>query len=65
MASSHPTNGEAKIKVTVSLPIIAKMIDHSLLHPTMTDTDVEAGLKLSIQYNIATACIKPYLSKEP
>jgi deoxyribose-phosphate aldolase len=61
MASSHPTNGEAKIKVTVSLPIIAKMIDHSLLHPTMTDADIEAGLKLSLQYNTATACIKPYL----
>lgn len=37
------------------------MIDHSLLHPTMTDADIEDGLKLSVKYNTATACIKPYL----
>ena len=61
MASSHPTNGETESKVTVSLPILSKMIDHSLLHPTMTDADIEDGLKLSVKYNTATACIKPYL----
>ncbi|MCJ1433596.1 hypothetical protein MMC27_002959 [Xylographa pallens] len=44
----------------VSVPILAKMIDHSLLHPTMTDAEVEAGLELSLKYNVATACIKPY-----
>lgn len=27
----------------------------------MTDADIEAGLKLAVQYNTATACIKPYL----
>jgi deoxyribose-phosphate aldolase len=47
-------------KVKVSLPILAKMIDHSLLHPTMTDPILEDGLKLSLKYNVATACIKPY-----
>lgn len=61
MASSHPFNGETKSKVKISIPIIAKMIDHSLLHPTMTDKDIEVGLKLSVQCNTATACIKPYL----
>jgi deoxyribose-phosphate aldolase len=61
MASSHPTNGEIERKVTVSLPILSKMIDHSLLHPTMTDADIEDGLKVSVKYNTATACIKPYL----
>lgn len=60
MAPPHQVNGEAKSTVTVSLPIIAKMIDHSLLHPTMTDATIEDGLKLSIKYNTATACIKPY-----
>jgi len=39
---------------------IAKMIDHSLLHPTMTDQEVEAGLILSRDCQCATACIKPY-----
>ncbi|WP_269541127.1 deoxyribose-phosphate aldolase [Cerasicoccus fimbriatus] len=39
---------------------LAKMIDHSLLHPTMTDADVQAGCELSRDYNVATACVKPY-----
>ena len=36
------------------------MIDHSLLHPTMTDVDIEVGCQLSRDYNVATACVKPY-----
>ena len=44
----------------VSLPTLAKMIDHSLLHPTMTDDIVAEGLKISAKYSVATACIKPY-----
>lgn len=46
--------------VPVSLPKLAKMIDHSLLHPTMTDADIQAGLEISLKYDVATACIKPY-----
>jgi deoxyribose-phosphate aldolase len=30
-------------KITVTFPQLAKMIDHSLLHPTMTDTDIKVG----------------------
>ena len=45
---------------SVSLKDLAKMIDHSLLHPTMTDADVRAGCELSVKYDVATACIKPY-----
>ncbi|KAF3915041.1 hypothetical protein ABW21_db0202369 [Orbilia brochopaga] len=47
-------------KITVTYPQLAKMIDHSLLHPTLTDADVRAGLELARDYNAATACIKPY-----
>ncbi|KAJ5874346.1 deoxyribose-phosphate aldolase [Penicillium soppii] len=47
--------------ITVTLQQIAKMIDHSLLHPTMTDEDILEGLRISREYNVATACIKPYL----
>jgi len=36
------------------------MIDHSLLHPTMTDRDVLDGCALARKYNVATACVKPY-----
>ncbi|KAJ5805697.1 uncharacterized protein N7503_003299 [Penicillium pulvis] len=46
--------------VTVNLTQIAKMIDHSLLHPTMTDNDVLAGLEIARDNNVATACVKPY-----
>ncbi|MCF8335548.1 MAG: deoxyribose-phosphate aldolase [Bacteroidales bacterium] len=45
---------------SLSLNTLAKMIDHSLLHPTMTDDDIINGCKLAIKYNVATACIKPY-----
>ncbi|KAK0391688.1 hypothetical protein NLU13_1187 [Sarocladium strictum] len=46
--------------VTVTLSQVAKMIDHSLLHPTMTDADIMEGLEISKKYGVATACIKPY-----
>lgn len=39
---------------------IAKMIDHSLLHPVMTDQDLEQGCRLALEYNVASVCIKPY-----
>ena len=39
---------------------LAKMIDHSLLHPTMTDRIIAAGCELALQYDVATACVKPY-----
>jgi len=45
---------------TITLQSLSKMIDHSLLHPTMTDEDIVNGCKLSKKYNVATACIKPY-----
>lgn len=43
---------------------LAKMIDHSLLHPTMTDEDLHQGCLLAKAYNVATVCIKPYAIKE-
>jgi deoxyribose-phosphate aldolase len=43
---------------------LAKMIDHSLLHPTMTDEDLLQGCLLAKNYNVATVCIKPYAIKE-
>lgn len=46
--------------ITVTLTQLAKMIDHSLLHPTMTDNDIVAGLRIARTQNVATACVKPY-----
>lgn len=45
---------------TPTLNELAKMIDHSLLHPTMSDSEVRAGCELSRDYGVATACVKPY-----
>ena len=39
---------------------LAKMIDHSLLHPTMTDKDLEEGCAIAAKYEVASVCIKPY-----
>ncbi|MBE2212284.1 MAG: deoxyribose-phosphate aldolase [Opitutaceae bacterium] len=36
------------------------MIDHSLLHPTMTDEQMRAGLAVARRCGCATACVKPY-----
>jgi deoxyribose-phosphate aldolase len=44
----------------IRLTSLAKMIDHSLLHPTMTDNILSAGCHLARQYDVATVCIKPY-----
>jgi deoxyribose-phosphate aldolase len=39
---------------------LAKMIDHSLLHPTMTDRELEDGCRIAAKYGVASVCIKPY-----
>ncbi len=53
--------------MTASLRDLAKMIDHSLLHPTMTDDEIRKGCEICRKYDVATACVKPYaipLAKE-
>lgn len=42
---------------------LAKTIDHSLLHPTMTDQELEDGCRLAARYGVASVCIKPYAVK--
>jgi deoxyribose-phosphate aldolase len=42
---------------------LAKMIDHSLLNPTMTASDLESGCKLALAYDVASVCIMPYYLK--
>jgi deoxyribose-phosphate aldolase len=44
----------------ITLKILAKMIDHSLLHPTLTDKAIADGCELARAYDVATACVKPY-----
>ena len=50
-----------------SLSSIAKMIDHSLLHPMLTDQELIDGCLVAIKHKVASVCIKPYavpLAKE-
>jgi deoxyribose-phosphate aldolase len=42
---------------------LAGMIDHSLLHPTLTDQELEEGCRLAARYGVASVCIKPYFVK--
>jgi deoxyribose-phosphate aldolase len=46
--------------MAISVHDLAKMIDHSLLHPTMTDEDLRSGCELAMRYDTASVCIKPY-----
>jgi deoxyribose-phosphate aldolase len=39
---------------------LAKMIDHSILHPTMTDEDLKRECAVAAKYNVASVCVKPY-----
>jgi len=39
---------------------IAKMIDHSLLNPVLTDEELESGCRVALDYDVASVCIKPY-----
>jgi deoxyribose-phosphate aldolase len=41
----------------------SKMIDHSLLNPTLTTADLETGCALAVRYNVASVCILPYYLK--
>jgi deoxyribose-phosphate aldolase len=39
---------------------IAKMIDHSLLNPALSEEELEAGCRLAVEYDVASVCILPF-----
>ena len=43
---------------------LAKMIDHSILHPTMTDEDLRRECEVAAKYEVASVCVKPYAVKQ-
>jgi deoxyribose-phosphate aldolase len=43
-----------------TLAELAKMFDHSLLQPQLTDAELDRGLALAVEYDVASVCIKPY-----
>ena len=44
---------------TITYEQLAKVIDHSLLRPELTESDVLAGCELAARYHTATVCVKP------
>jgi deoxyribose-phosphate aldolase len=44
---------------TITYEQLAKVIDHSLLRPELTEVDVLAGCELAARYHVATVCVKP------
>ena len=49
--------------MTYTYSDMAKMIDHSLLNPTLTESDLDAGCRLALAYDVASVCILPYALK--
>jgi deoxyribose-phosphate aldolase len=43
---------------------LAKMIDHSILHPTLTDEDLKRECAVALKYDVASVCVKPYAVKQ-
>ncbi len=43
---------------------LAKMIDHSILHPTMTDEALRKECEVAKKYDVASVCVKPYMVPE-
>lgn len=45
---------------SLTVESIAKVIDHSLLNPALTDQELFQGLEIAKKYKVASVCIKPY-----
>ena len=43
---------------------LAKMIDHSILNPVMTDDDLKRECEVARKYDVASVCVKPYAVKQ-
>ena len=44
---------------TITYSQLAKVIDHSLLRPELTEAEVISGCILAAKYHTATVCVKP------
>jgi deoxyribose-phosphate aldolase len=42
---------------------LARMIDHSILHPAFTDDDLVKQCEIAHKYKVASVCVKPYAVK--
>jgi len=46
--------------VALSNEVVARAIDHALLHPTLTDAEIREGCELAASLNLRSVCVKPY-----
>jgi deoxyribose-phosphate aldolase len=51
------------IKNMSTVSELAKMIDHSILQPTLTDDDLRKQCEIARKYHVASVCVKPYAVK--
>jgi deoxyribose-phosphate aldolase len=42
---------------------VSRMIDHSLLNPSLTLADLQKGVQIALAYDVASVCIMPYALK--
>jgi deoxyribose-phosphate aldolase len=57
---NRPNKGKIMLSSkTITYEQLAKVIDHSLLRPELTEADVVAGCELAAKYHVATVCVKP------
>jgi deoxyribose-phosphate aldolase len=42
---------------------LEKMIDHSILNPAMTDSDLKRECEVAKKYDVVSVCVKPYAVK--
>ena len=56
-------NNENITKMT-KVSELAKMIDHSILNPVMTDDDLKRECEVASKYDVASVCVKPYAVKQ-
>jgi len=47
----------------ITIASLAKMIDHSILHPTFSDIDLIRECEIARTYDVAAVCVKPYHTK--
>ena len=43
---------------------VARAIDHSLLHPAMTEAELSQGCRAAAGWGVASVCVKPYFTAE-
>jgi deoxyribose-phosphate aldolase len=58
--SASPARSNSGMGLVLTYDAIAKRIDHSLLGPTLTETELIDGCQLAARYGVASVCIKPF-----